>query len=310
MLPILLASTIATLGINAHLRAANGYLYVSEYTNGGMAIYALSDPASPRFVGRYVSSGHGNVRDLVPDPDNALVYLIVSDPSNVIDVVDVSNKTDPVSVGSFPLAPANFPKELIRVRDALYVVCISNEVQKWQIASPRVLIKVGQHVNNPNMVSIAAANALVFMGSLDGNVDTYDRVLTWQSGSQVKAGVTNVTSLGADGSLLYALTGDAVVSILDTSNPMALTVLHRLPAEPGAISLTISKDRLYVVCGNGVPSVLVTYDRSVPEYPVRLGITALRTGTAGFMAISGDYGYVTGHFAPLTIDTVYLGPGQ
>lgn len=304
MVPTLVSSLALGLGINAFAQVSGGYLYVSEYSNGSVAIYSLADPRTPVFTGRALSTGRGNVRSLVTD--GRYVYMTVSAPANAIDVVDVANKAAPFVVASFSLSPADFPKEIVRHGDDLYVVCNSNQVQQWRIVSPTVLTRVAEIVNNPVMISVAVANGHVFAGSLTGSLDVYDLNLTYRSSVAVNH-VTNgnVTSVQAVDGLVYTLT-PAGIKIFDTSNPLALGLLASLPMEPGAISLKVHGDRLYVVCGDNVQSSLVVFDRSIPSAPVRLGSVALVTGTAGFLAIGGGYGYITGHFAPLAIDTVFF----
>ncbi len=303
-IPILLNSLILTLGINAHVMGYKGYLYIAEYSNCSFATYSLSNPEAPTFKSRLsLPSPCGNVRWFDISEDGNLAYILESNPNNLIHVTDISNKSSPYIITSQSLFPSSFPKEIVfnNIKNNLYVATNSNQIQKWRLVTPTTLVKVAEIINNPSPQTIAVSLNNVFSGSINGNIDIYDLDLNYKSNISVSS-TSNVTSLVAYDSVLYALAG-GIIYIYDISDPYNLILLgSKNSGFNNTTSIKKNGNRLYAVN----QTRLDTFYIYTPSNLIHLGSTPLYTGTAGFIGFYLDYGYVTGHFAPLTIDVLKL----
>jgi hypothetical protein len=252
-------SNIAVGGASQRVHAADGRIYVPQSPRG-LAVYGNSGEQRGALLGRYDAA---NVYAATASGNTAYVASTLDDVTT-LRVLDVTNPAAITQVAS--LAVPAFIYQLAVHGNRLWAATPSG-VRVYDIsapASPSLLA-----TRDGVALAVLPTSTRIYVGTPSGIqvVDSATPALnllgTYTTGEPVR-------DLALRGNFLHIADGDAVVRIVNVSNPAAITPTGTLDIFPGlATGLAIDGTRLYVAAG-ALWGTLIA-DIATPSAPVRTG---------------------------------------
>jgi heat shock protein HslJ len=241
----------------------DGYAYL--LVGGKLRIVDVSDPAAPAGVGIYdaaefireVSVADGPTADGSIHPQGAYAYLLAG--ANSMRILDVSNPSQPVEIGSYIHSDAGLPAQKIAIiGDYAYLYDPYSGPEVWVI-----------DISDPSAPSQAG-----FL-NLQGQI----RAVASRSASD--------TTAPAAEALAYVLDAERNLRVIDLSNLGAPVELgfYDLPEQFGRVS--VANDMLYV----GTEQGLLMLDVSDPSTPTQVGFYQA-LGLQGDAFVADGYAYL------------------
>lgn len=291
-------STIAALSTNASCTVYDDCLYVCEYSNNSIACYSIGhDRKTLALLSRLALAVGANPRGIqIRDG----VAYVVNHGTSTLQVIDVTNKKGLTSIST--TATATNPKDLCINGNDIYVFCNSGFVQKWTIDGKYLVTKRYSVSTVTTPLAGAVINDVLCVVGQNGKLEIF-----------TLATLTSLSSLNVDtwlsfvegrGTFAYAVDySTAKLYKIDISNPSAPVVSTSASTSASPSTVRINGNYAYIPCLSS-PGKLDVFNLNTLT---KVFTIDTNTGQAGFLALDGPYAYVTGHIAPLTIDSINTG---
>ncbi|UCC85582.1 MAG: thermonuclease family protein [Anaerolineales bacterium] len=288
-----------TTGVALDVVVAGSYAYVAE-TNchdttceGSLRVIDVSDPAALVEVGTYGLPGYATDRSVTMAGD----YLYIADGYGGLQVVNISDPTDPTQAGfyegvSFDVAAAG----------AFVFVATGDSVRMIDASNPDALAEVSSF-QVPAM-RLTASDGYVYVISRGLEViDVSDPVNPVQAGLYNVAGGINGLAVWHDQAYLLDQSA-GLLEVVDISNPVApeRVGLYDTPRE--ARDVAVADQYAYVLDGDckggACEGQLWVVDVSNPAAPIQLGFYQPPEFAWG-LTIRDDYAYIASRLNGLRV---------
>ena len=270
----------AVLGTAIYTVGSSTYVVAASEDEHGIEIIDISDPTSPTSVGRLADGGSRFLQESVdvaiwydPDDNDKPYAVVAGSRDNGIEIIDISDPTNPTSVGS--LADASG--------------CATDDIDKTCLA----------HVSTVAATSIGSSTYVVAAGhGADDGIEIIDvddptsptSVGSFSDTTANSGGCTTGTvcldrpndiAIATIGDNTYAVVaaanddGIAIIDISDTANPTHVISIvddaaRELEQTYGVAIATIG-DSTYVVAIGNIDDGIAIIDISTPASPVYVG---------------------------------------
>ncbi|MFY0543868.1 LVIVD repeat-containing protein [Brevibacillus sp. H7] len=275
------------------------FLYVTNIRRlpdlplGNIAIYEITDPASPEFIRVF---GEGEVSNPTGMAIRGnILYVANAGGDQTIEVYNISNPTDPVRLGQFGGFPELVnPNALTITGDTLYVTnLLANNVEIYDISNPNPVTptrvtefgSVPLVLNAPNGLAITG-NILYISNAGDATVEIYNIANPFMPARLGQFGglaeISHPIGLAIRGDILYVANFDGIngntIDVYDISRrnevPLVLpTNLGQFGAGQllGPVEMAITDNILYVVSENDNTVQIYDISNPNPVTPTHLG---------------------------------------
>ncbi len=258
--------------------------YVAQ-GDAGLAIYDVSNPANPMFVGAYPTVGHAKSVQVVGN----LAYM----GTGGLEIIDVSNPSAPAKLGEVFFGAAYSVRV---VGNLAYVAAYFAGVVAVDISDPAHPVVRGALPNSAGAYDVRVEGNWAFAATWLDGLRIYDLSLP---DKPVAVGVfpAPCSQVAVNQGTAYLAVGGAGVLMLDVRNPAKPVELGRYPG-PGDFMHVEVVDGLVYAGSLGNDGVHVV-DVSQPAAPTRVGILPT-FGGAHFQVMNGT-AYVGGNESGLQI---------
>lgn len=281
----------STQGEIKEIAVIDKYTYIAEGKN--LLIIDISDIERPKFAGKY-QIGNINFDSFSLFHHNSNNYIVIVDDNNGIVIIDISNPTNPSSIGGIDIhenindftVSGNFAylatgeKYLMPNDNKLVIIDISDPVAP-------VFSKYIDLQNYAEGITVYENYVYIAEGK-DGLevIDASDLENTYLIGQYVTAGSANAIALSANNAFLAM--GEKGLLIIDISNPAKPFLKSWCSTKGIAKGISISGNYAYIANGyNGLQII----DISDPTNPVLKG-NCNTHGMAQDIAGSRNYVYI------------------
>ena len=244
-------------------------------------IVDFSQPASPVTLARLRVPGHWIV-DICVSGD----YAYVSQEKSGLHVIDVSNPTNPIEIGSY--VPGGTVRRVAVSGSIVYVVVWEMGLRVLDVSDPAHPTEIGSYdTNDPPVLGVALSGHHAYLANDHGGLRVFD---VSDPANPISVGHLDTQGAGdvvVRGDYAYVADGSGgflVVDVSDPTNPVQLG--HRAGACTG---LAVSGDYAYLVTGD-----LWIVDVSDPTQP-RDVASSNPTNPVYDVAVSGSYVFVANY---------------
>ena len=248
----------------------NQAAYVTTYMDG-LRIFDMTTPTAPVLATSYIPSEWVNTNEWHDKSMQDLAisgnYLFLTNGSNGLRILDVSNPFSPVEVGSI-LSGSNVFK--VEVQKTLAFVSIENQgFSIIDISNPMQPKKLGS-LNTPGSVyGIDFSANHAFIADYDGgfrvvNISDPNHPQEIAAISNVKNALDVIVSGNYAYLLIFQSTGGNQLKVADISNPLNPSVINTIDLESGSQVIHMKGSNLFVGGFNGMQVL----DMSDPANPV------------------------------------------
>ena len=273
----------------------NGLAFVAQGA-GGLGIFDVSTPASPRPLGGCGTSGSAARVQVV----GHLAYVAAG--SAGLEIVDISNPASPVHVGAYTGMSAN----AVQVQGSLAYVAGNSyswpddqtELRVLDVSNPTNPVPLAGFGPGGNAQDVQVVGNLAFVAAGSAGLQIFDL-----------SNPTNQTPLGSNdtsgyayavqvvGNLAFVADGDAGLQVIDVSNPSTPVWWGNLDTGGNAGGVQVAGPFAYVADGDGGLQII---DVSNPGNPVPAGGYDT-SGYAYGVQVVGDLAYVADGWAGLVV---------
>jgi len=276
------------------LAISGTYLYVAMYS-GGLRIFDCSDPSNLVFVGRYINNTLQYVSVTSVTISGSYAYII-DNMYEVLEIVDVSDPTNPTGVGY--LSDDGISMENIFISGSYaYVITFSDGLRIFDISDPTTPVEVGDFYDGGygRDVYVVGSYAYVADGS-DGLeiIDISDPTTPVEVGELDQG---DSRAVYVSGSYAYVADYHAGLVIIDISNPATPVEVGGLDLGDDFVNIFLSGSNVFLT--NSINGLAII-DISNPATPVKLGDYIQAEGLND-VCVSGSYAFVGLHYDYLEI---------
>ena len=230
--------------------------------------------------------------------DQSLAY--VADFGGGLRIVDVSDTTNPVEIGS--LVPASRTYSVRVVDNLAYLANGRDGVGIVDVSDPSAPAEVGT-LDTPDLAwRVAVALPYVYVADRSGGLRVID---AGEPANPVEVGFAGTTGQFLDvlvqGDLAYVADFNGWVRVFDVSDPSQPTEIEAISVAGSPYGLAVDGDYLYVAAGQRGLDIL---DISLPASPVEVG-SETTSGLARNVAVMGGFAFVTNDGDGLEIIDVF-----
>jgi len=279
--PVLL-KRLETEGTGMQVMPAGQYLY---YADGpvGLRILDNADSTRPIEVGRFVTSGF--IRGV--DVAGGYAYVINQTQFESLQIVNVSNPTNPVWAGAMDLWPEG---EKIRVRGSYaYLAQNVNGMVIVDVSNPAQLRWLGGYNPGGVQTDLQIAGDLAYLASGTNGLQilrlTTPTNLAYVGGLVLPGRAESVHVAGTRAFLTTPNNGIHLVDVSDAAHPVLVSTFGSLGG-PFEVQYAVRTLGQYALVAHS-PAGLQVYDVSNARQPVRLATTATGTG-AHSLEVAGE----------------------
>ena len=281
------------------LAVAGGYAYLT--TRYGLRVFDVTNPVAPTEVGIHRNVGANFLGGGVAIAGDYAYWA--ADQAGLL-VIDVSDRSNPVKVGSYqmpgyPNTPVGYAEGVMLVGSYAYVADRISGIRIVDVSNPAKPVEAG-HYDTPGMVrgmtfagqyAVLTEDGSAAQPSFSGLriVDVSDPTSPVSAGFyRSPGGSMGVT---VSGNYAYLATGDQGLRIVDISNPAAPAEVGAFAAPKFARGVAVSGKYAYVLYDAGGLRVA---DVSDPSNPVEVGFNPLGNWWNWSVVVSGDLIFVAG----------------
>ncbi|MCB0768137.1 MAG: hypothetical protein KDB95_13090, partial [Flavobacteriales bacterium] len=225
---------------------ASGDLLLVTTTSAGFTLFDISDRDAPVSLGQFNNGGH--YRSIGVSGDHAVCLVEVSGATDRLELVNVSDPTNPVLASSLTIGGT--PWAMALTNDlACYVDQGTDQMKVVDISDPSTPVMKGSAPIGIVSTAIAAHDDLVYVVSNGNGLEIFD---ISDPNSPVLLGSADLWSDPNSIELVdhYAVIVDAVsdeLSVVDVQNPMAPVVVNTMGVGSQPESVGIQGNHAYVV---------------------------------------------------------------
>ncbi len=246
-----------------------------------------------RFLGRFNPRGYSF--DVVAD--RSFAYLIVG--AQGLLVVDVSDATDPIEVGSH--STRGYAQAIALDASLAFVANRSDGLTVLDVTDPMRPFEIS-HLDTPGSAwDVVVQGDVAYVADSQGGLHLID-VTRPSNPVSLSAYVTSgfAKSVFVDGTAAYVAMGDAGVEVVDVSDPGSPSRLGLLKTFGEANDVWVAEGTAYIAVGYGGVRIV---DVSDPSAPAEIGFIST-AGEAIGVALLGDNLYVAETTDGLSVYTV------
>ncbi len=244
---------------SARVHASGGRVYVPQFPRG-LAIFDNQESTRGALLGRYDTA---SINVVTTSGNVAYVASSLND-EYTLRVLNVANPANVVQLTTRPLPTSAYQMSVLSNR--LYLATPSG-LRTYNISTPGAPVFLSEY--GVGFTAVLAAGNRIYVGKFNGievlDASTSPPTLI----GQLQTGEP-VIDMAQQGDFLYLADGNALVRVLNISNPASISQVASMDLAPGlAFGLALDGPRLYVASGPYWGTVVGSI--ATPTAPVQIG---------------------------------------
>ncbi len=288
--------------LNARMTVYNDYLYLTEYKNNKIAVFDIHKPARPILVQEF--SCGANPRDVSIANGNLVVVCFGA---SALEIYAISDPRSAVLLRT--IATNSGPKMMVTLEEYGYVICAgSSTLQKFNLANPDAPAPAATVATSHFPLGIAYANGILAVVGWSQNVDLFTTDSLVKKSLTIGGSAKKATCEFFGKYLLVTDRDHALLQVLDLTTIAGATLVNSFATAPFPEQVIVHNNVAYIASLTNPkdPGSVDCLDIDDITNITRIkNVGSLAAGT-GFLAVSGNYLYVSSHFAPTDLFVIRM----
>ncbi|MDA3834179.1 MAG: hypothetical protein PF495_12370, partial [Spirochaetales bacterium] len=253
--PILVGSATTTSKSAYYVAKKGNYVYL---TDGNLQIFNVSDPASPKLVSSYTTSGFAGKVQI------SGAYAYVADQNSGLEIINISDPLKPRLLGNYVTGGIAAGVDVI---GKTAFVADTKGLHVLDVTDPQKPSQIG-FASSTSLFSVTVSGSYAYASNYDltqmkifniSNPKNPTLVSTYNTGSASYA-----KDIGVSGSYAYIAISASGVQVVNISDPTKPTLVGKYHSAGTAYDISLSGTHAYLADGTGGLKILKLPGTTVP----------------------------------------------